>query len=81
MERMTEIKREQIARIIFMRMASQVSGTKVGGKQWRVAYSGWIENPALFPIIEACVDAAEEILNYVNGREIDGWSTSSQMRE
>ena len=58
------MKREQtkrIARIIFERVAAQMGGFHVADEQWSAAYEGWVENPALFPLVEACIDAAHEI--------------------
>ncbi len=53
--------RYEIGRVIFTRIAAQMSGTKLADEHWDVAYDGWIENPALFPLVETCIDAAEEI--------------------
>lgn len=56
-------KREMIAKIIFSRMAGQLSNFHVQDKHWDIAYRGWIENPALFPTVEACMDIADEIIH------------------
>jgi hypothetical protein len=52
---------ERIAGIIFQRIAAQMGAIAVSEKQWDLAYAGWVENPALFPLVEACIDAAVEI--------------------
>lgn len=46
---------------MFKRIAAQMGGMSVSQSQWDLAYQGWIENPALFPLVEACIDAALEI--------------------
>lgn len=56
-------RRQQIAEIIFMRFTAQVAGVRVKDDAWSVAHRGWIENPALFPLVEVCLDAADEILS------------------
>lgn len=61
MPRRTKKTTEQIAGIIFKRIAAQMGGMSVSETQWDLAYQGWIENPALFPLVEACIDAALEI--------------------
>ena len=57
----TKKSTEQIAGIMFKRIAAQMGGMSVSPSQWDLAYQGWIENPALFPLVEACIDAALEI--------------------
>lgn len=51
-----------VAKIIFVRMAGQISGIAVTDKHWETAYKGWVGNPALFSMVEACMDAANDIL-------------------
>jgi hypothetical protein len=54
--------RERLAKIIFVRLSAQISGIPVREIHWETAYRGWIENPALFPIVEVCIDTADEII-------------------
>ena len=60
------VRRIEIARIIFFRLSGQISGERVTQKAWDTMVIGWIENPTLFPLVETCVDAADEILGYLN---------------
>ena len=57
------ILRQQFAQIIFERLAAQISGLRTKEYYWDAAYQGWVDNPALFPLIEACIDAADQCLN------------------
>lgn len=56
------LRRQRIAEIIFNRVAAQVAGIPLKNSAWSAVYEGWIENPALFPLVEACLDAADEIM-------------------
>lgn len=49
------------AKMIFERIAAQLGGFPFSGEQWAIAYDGQIENPALFPLVEASIDAAMKI--------------------
>lgn len=57
-----DYNRTLIAKIIFTRMAGQISGFDLSEMHWDIAYKGWIDNPAIFPMVEVCMDAADEIL-------------------
>ncbi len=51
-----------VARIIFFRLAGQISGSSVTHRTWLEGVEGFRKQPELFPLIEACVDAAAEVL-------------------
>lgn len=57
--------RSEVARIIFFRLDEQISGEHITEKAWARLVAGWIENPALFPAVETCMDADEEILEHL----------------
>lgn len=57
--------RNEIAKIIFDRISAQISGVKVTDTYWDAAFEGWLDNPALFPMIESCIDASEEICKFI----------------
>ena len=52
----------KIAKIIFFRLAGQISGTHITQQAWLDGLKGYQKEPELFPLIEACEDAAAEIL-------------------
>lgn len=62
-------KREAVAKIMFLRFAGQLSNNLVRDEHWKIAYQGWIENPALFPVVETCMDAADEIIRKLEDPE------------
>lgn len=64
-------KRELVAKIIFSRMAGQLSSFNIRDSHWTIAYQGWIENPALFPAVETCMDIADEILRRLEADDFD----------
>lgn len=59
---------ELAAKIIFFRVSGQLSGLRITDKIWAEAASGWREQPELFPVVEACFDAATEIVRTI-GKE------------
>ena len=50
-----------IAKIIFMRIRSQISGQRIDNARWLAGLAGYKTDPELFPVVEACVDAAMKI--------------------
>lgn len=53
-----------IARIIFLRLAGQISAASLTEQTWLAGVEGFRTQPELFPLIEACMDAAAEILEW-----------------
>ena len=58
-----------VAKIIFLRLAAQVSSTSVTDQIWSEGVEGFRRQPELFPLIEACVDAAGEILDHLRAEK------------
>jgi hypothetical protein len=50
-----------IAKIIFFRVVSQITGQRIDDALWLEGLAGYKREPELFPFAEACVDAAMEI--------------------
>ncbi len=48
----------EMAKIIFERLASQISGISISQESWEAALQGFRCDPHLFPLVEACFDAA-----------------------
>jgi hypothetical protein len=53
-------KQHKIA--IFFRLAGQIAGTPISEQAWLDCLQGYQKEPELFPLIEACEDAAAAIL-------------------